>query len=52
MCNFYIILIDNRIMKCCINSNMTEQTLDLLNRHFFINSHCCQSTTKFMRMDS
>ncbi len=50
MRNLHVILIDNCIMKSRINANMSEQTLHLLNRHSFVNSHSCQRTTKFVRM--
>ena len=48
---FDIVLINHCVLKRGIYALMTQELLDLLNRHSLIDCHCCQSSAKFMRMN-
>ena len=49
---FYIALINHCILHRGVDLLMSQQFLYLFNRHPFIYSSCCHSSTEFMRMDS
>ena len=51
MGEFDIILIYHSILERCVHALVSEQMLNLLNRHAFINRHCSQCATEFLRMN-
>ena len=48
--HFDIGLVDHCILKSSIQTLMTEQVLDLLDRHTLVNGHCCQCPSELMWM--
>ena len=47
---FNITLLDHRVHQRGVNPLMAQQTLQLFNRHPFINRHCGQGPSEFMGM--
>lgn len=39
VCQFHVILINLGVVECCINADVAEETLHLLNGHTFVNGH-------------
>lgn len=52
MRKFHIFLIYQGILQGCLNLTMSENLLNLLNRHSLINSFCSHCASEFMRMKS
>ena len=43
-------LVDHRVLEGGVKTLMTEQMLNLLDGHTFVNGHCCQCPSELMWM--
>ena len=48
---FHIILVDHCVLECGIDALMPKELLNLLDWHSFVNRHCGQSSSEFMRVN-